>query len=107
METFRKKGPMPESTVCPTLPEIVQGLRGEAALDEISDLVSHLVDCAACTDTLVQLKMTDTIIERLRVVKESGEQVDNKRIDSLIFPLLTANARRAFSTPAADQTADG
>ncbi|MFL5330833.1 MAG: transporter substrate-binding protein [Gemmataceae bacterium] len=98
---------MPQSTVCPTLPEIVGLLRNDVALDELTNLVSHLVSCVVCTDTLIELKMADSIIERLRAVRGTDERADSKRIDSLILTLLTANARRAFSTPAADQTADG
>jgi urea transport system substrate-binding protein len=97
---------MPQSTACPTLPEILRVLRSEAALDQIDGLVRHLVTCPVCIDTLARLNLADSISERLRALQPAGGRIDRERIDSLILSLRAA-VRPGLSTPQSDQTTDG
>lgn len=81
---------MTQSITCPTLPEIMRVLRTEAALDQIDDLVQHLVTCPVCINTLAELNLGDTISARLRTLQTAEGRIDRERIDSLILALRTA-----------------
>src|SRR5262245_46188519 len=98
---------MTEQTVCPSVLEITRLLRGDTASEEICEWVRHIRSCVVCTDTVIRLKMVDSIIDRLRLARGEIATGDSQRIDSLILTLLTTKARRAFSTSPTDRTADG
>src|SRR5689334_3843839 len=97
---------MPQTTACPTLPEILRALRSDATLDAIQELVQHLVNCPVCTDTLARLNIAQSVIERLHALQTPSGSADQARIDSLILTLKAA-ANPELSTTHGEQTVIG
>jgi urea transport system substrate-binding protein len=93
---------VPEQTTCPTLPEFLRVLQGEAP-DQLRDLARHLMLCPSCIETLARLHIADTVIDRLRAAHTLIGPTDQSNLDSLIQALRAAIGQ-GLSTPRVDQT---